>query len=60
MTIFPLDLSRYSDFLTSWIVRWTYRFADANLENLSDRSLRDIGIEPYRRDFDTVKPFWMP
>jgi len=35
-------------------------FADARLDNLSDESLKDIGVEPYRRDFDTVKPFWMP
>ena len=42
------------------MVRWKQHFADARLENLSDESLKDIGIEPYRRDFDVVKPFWMP
>jgi hypothetical protein len=36
------------------------RFDRDLLDNLSDRGLKDIGIEPYRRDFDTVKPFWMP
>jgi len=26
----------------------------------SDEELKDIGIEPPKRDFDAVKPFWMP
>jgi uncharacterized protein YjiS (DUF1127 family) len=60
MTILPLDLSRFSDFWAIYLVRWTYHSADARLENLSNESLKDIGIEPYRHDFDTVKPFWMP
>jgi hypothetical protein len=60
MTIFPLDLSRISDLMTVCVVRWKFHFADARLENLSDQSLKDIGIEPSRRNFDTVKPFWMP
>ena len=60
MTILPLDLSRFSDFLAVCVVRWKHNFADARLENLSDQSLKDIGIEPYGHDFDTVKPFWMP
>ena len=58
MTIFPLDLSRFSDFIALCFLRWKRHFP--GLENLSDRSLKDIGIEPYRLDFDTVKPFWMP
>jgi hypothetical protein len=60
MTILPLDLSRFSDFLAVYLVRWKHHFADARLENLSNESLKDIGIELCRRDFDTVKPFWMP
>jgi uncharacterized protein YjiS (DUF1127 family) len=60
MTIHPLDLSRFSDFLAVCLIRWKHHFADARLENLSDESLKDIGIELCRRDFDTVKPFWMP
>ena len=60
MTILPLDLSRFSDFLAVIFVRWKHGFADARLDNLSDESLKDIGIELCRRDFDTVKPFWMP
>jgi hypothetical protein len=60
MTILPLDLARFSDFLTVCVVRWKHHFADARLENLSDESLKDVGIEPCRREFDLVKPFWMP
>jgi uncharacterized protein YjiS (DUF1127 family) len=60
MTIFPLDLSRFSDFVAVCFVRWKREFRGVTLENLSDRSLKDIGIEPHHREFDTVKPFWMP
>ena len=60
MTILPLDLYRFSDLLAVYFVRWKHHFTDARLENLSDQSLKDIGIEPSRHDFDTVKPFWMP
>ena len=60
MTILPLDLSRFSDLLAVCFVRWKHHFVDARLENLSDESLKDIGIELYRRDFDVVKPLWMP
>ena len=60
MTILPLALSRFSGFLAVYVIRWKHHFADASLENLSDQSLKDIGIEPCHRDFDTVKPFWMP
>ena len=60
MTILPLHLSRFSDLLAVCFVRWKQHFANARLENLSDESVKDIGIEPYRRDFDVVKPFWMP
>ena len=60
MTILPLHLSRFSDLLAVCFVRWKQHFANARLENLSDESLKDIGIELYRRDFDVVKPLWMP
>jgi hypothetical protein len=60
MTIFPLALSRFSDFIAVCFLRWKHHFPGVTLESLSDRSLKDIGIEPHRRDFDTVKPFWMP
>jgi uncharacterized protein YjiS (DUF1127 family) len=60
MTIFSLDLSRVTDFVTVCFVRWKHQVTGARLENLSDRTLQDIGLEPCRRNFDTVKPFWMP
>jgi uncharacterized protein YjiS (DUF1127 family) len=58
--IIPLAFSRFTALLTAGVIRWKQHFADAKLEDLSDRGLEDIGIEPCRRDFDTVKPFWMP
>jgi uncharacterized protein YjiS (DUF1127 family) len=60
MTIFPLVISRFSGLAALWMLRWQRSFATAQLDALSDRSLQDIGLEPDRRDFDAVKPFWMP
>lgn len=31
----------------------------ADLEALSDRSLKDIGFQLNRRDLSSVKPFWI-
>ena len=59
MTIFPLDLSRFLNFIRGCLTRGHHPVA-AKLESLSDRGLQDIGLEPCHRDFDTVKPFWMP
>ena len=60
MTIFPIDLSRFLSFIKVCFTRKSRRLARAAVEGLSDRGLQDIGLEPYRHDFDTVKPFWMP
>jgi hypothetical protein len=61
MTIFPLDLSRFLDFIKVCFTRGDRNHvAGGKLEGLSDRGLEDIGVEPYRHDFDIVKPFWMP
>jgi uncharacterized protein YjiS (DUF1127 family) len=60
MSIFPLDITRFPDFITVYLLRWKRHYTQAELENLSDETLEDIGLEPSRRDFDTVKPFWMP
>ena len=60
MTIFALSLSRFSNFIADCLGRWRRHARDVPLDNLSDRGLKDIGIEPCHRDFDTVKPFWMP
>jgi uncharacterized protein YjiS (DUF1127 family) len=60
MTIFPLEITRFPESTTVCLLREKKRYYDsAELENLSDRSLEDIGLEPPRRDFDAVKPFWM-
>lgn len=57
MTIFPLDLTRFPELFEVYFLRWSMR---VELENLSDKNLKDIGLEPPKRDFDIVKPFWMP
>lgn len=59
MTIFPIGITRFPELITIYF-RWKRPYAPAELEKLSDSSLRDIGLEPSRRDFDAVKPFWMP
>jgi len=58
MTILPLAVSRFFELAVPRLRRWAC--TSAKLEALSDSSLQDIGIEPCRRDFDAVKPFWMP
>jgi hypothetical protein len=60
MTIFPLEITRFPEWATVDLLREKCYYDSAELENLSDRSLEDIGLEPPRRDFDAVKPFWMP
>ena len=60
MTIFLLGISRFSKLITLSFLRLRRHYADGKLESLSDRNLQDIGLEPCRRDFDAVKPFWMP
>ena len=48
------------EWATVSLLREKRHYNSAELENLSDRSLEDIGLEPPRRDFEAVKPFWMP
>jgi hypothetical protein len=60
MTSFPLEITRFPEWATVSLVPGKRYYDSAELENLSDRSLEDIGLEPPRRDFDAVKPFWMP
>jgi uncharacterized protein YjiS (DUF1127 family) len=59
MTSFPLDITRVTVSLVN-LLRWKRYYESAKLENLSDRSLEDIGLEPARRNFVAVMPFWMP
>ena len=60
MTIVPLEITRFPEWATVDLLREKRYYDSAELENLSDRSLEDIGLEPPRRDCDAVKPFWMP
>ncbi len=60
MSIFPLDIMRFPALLTIYLVRWKRDDNQSTLENLSDETLEDIGLEPSKPDFDAVKPFWMP
>jgi uncharacterized protein YjiS (DUF1127 family) len=55
MTDLPLRTLRR---LQEWLDRW--RPAHVELEDESDEELKDIGLEPLRRNFSAVKPFWMP
>ncbi len=38
---------------------WQHRNSGAELENLSDQALEDIGFRLARRDLTAVKPFWI-
>jgi uncharacterized protein YjiS (DUF1127 family) len=42
------------------LTRGKRHYDSAELENLSDRSLEDIGLEVRKRDFGTLKPLWIP
>jgi uncharacterized protein YjiS (DUF1127 family) len=44
--------------LQEWFDRW--RPVHLELEDESDEESKDIGLEPLRRNFNAVKPFWMP
>ncbi len=61
MTIFSLEFSRLPDLVAGQFSRWKHGHSGPHLEDLSDRTLADIGLaEPLKRDLDPVKPFWMP
>jgi uncharacterized protein YjiS (DUF1127 family) len=59
MMVFPLGFTRSLEWFEVHFLRWR-RPAHLELEDESDEELKDIGIAPSRRDFDAVKPFWMP
>ena len=59
MTVFPFGIARSLEWFEVHFSRWR-RPAYLELEDESDEELKDIGIDPPRRDFDAVKPFWMP
>jgi uncharacterized protein YjiS (DUF1127 family) len=58
MTSFPLDITRVTVNLVN-LLRWKRHYESAKLENLSDRSLEDIGLEPARRNFAAVTSRWL-
>ena len=55
----PYRLSRWSQ-VTRRIAEWRFRARSRNeLMNLSDRTLRDIGVSRVDAEFEASKPFWM-
>jgi hypothetical protein len=58
MTIFPLGIGRSLEWFKVHFLR--RRPDHVELEGESDEELKGIGIELPKRDFDSVKPFWMP
>jgi hypothetical protein len=60
MTIFSHAITWFPEWVTAYLLRGKHHYDSAELENLSDRSLEDIGLEVHKRDFGTLKPFWIP
>ena len=63
MTFFPHNVMRFPDLSRSTSAAGLSRPALSSrieLEYLSDEDLNDIGLDWPMRDFETVKPFWMP
>ena len=57
MTIFPLPmLMRFQEWFEVHLIRW--RPAHLELEDDTDELLNDIGLEPLKRNFTALKPFW--
>jgi uncharacterized protein YjiS (DUF1127 family) len=71
MTSYPHEI-RFPEWITAYLLRIAYllrtayllrgkrHYDSGELENLSDRSLEDIGLEVHKRGFGTLKPFWIP
>jgi hypothetical protein len=60
MTIFAYAITGFPEWVTVYLLRGKRHYDSAELENLSDRSLEDIGLEVIKRNFGTLKPFWIP
>jgi uncharacterized protein YjiS (DUF1127 family) len=57
MTIFPLRmLMRFQEWFEAHLIRW--RPAHLELEGDTDEQLKDVGLEPLKRNFTALKPFW--
>ena len=55
MTKFPPRvLMRFEE----WVHFLRWRPAHVELEDDSDEELKDIGLEPLKRNFTALKPFW--
>ena len=57
MTVFPLDITRFPELFEVYFWRHSTR---VELENLSDKKVKEIDLKPPKRGLDTVEPFWMP
>ena len=56
MTRFPLRmLMRFQEWFEVHLIRWRPAYPE-----LTDEQLMDIGLEPLKRNFNAVRPFWMP
>jgi hypothetical protein len=60
MTIFAHAITWFPEWVTADLLHGKLHYVSAELENLSDRSLEDIGLKVRTRDFGTPKPFWIP
>ena len=55
--MFPLlMLMRLQKWFEVHFLRW--RPAHVELEDDNDEELKDIGLEPLKRNFTALKPFW--
>jgi uncharacterized protein YjiS (DUF1127 family) len=55
--MFPLRmLMRFLEWFEVHLIRWHH--AHLELEGDTDEQLKDIGLEPLKRNFTTLKPFW--
>jgi hypothetical protein len=60
MTIFSHAITWFREWVTAYLLCGKRHYDSAELENLSDRSSEDIGLEVHKRDFGRLKPFWIP
>jgi uncharacterized protein YjiS (DUF1127 family) len=49
-------LMRFQEWFEAHLIRW--RPAHLELEGDTDEQLKDVGLEPLKRNFTALKPFW--
>jgi uncharacterized protein YjiS (DUF1127 family) len=55
--MFPLRMfTWFQEWLKVHFIRW--RPTHLELEDDTDEQLKDIGLEPLKRNFTAMKPFW--